>query len=124
MLLYIAAIAYLCFGHFDNLPHPDKHLFGIETDKLVHFCMFLPFPILSYFAIGKVPGTYGKALLLVLVIFLSGCIVAASTEIIQSRIPYRTADHLDFLADGIALGISSLAVFIIILVRHSKGGGR
>ena len=46
-LLYLGAIALLCFMHVDKLPDVQKFIFGIPTDKIVHFGMFLPFPILA-----------------------------------------------------------------------------
>lgn len=120
MLLYIAAIAFICFGHFDSLPKVSDSIFGIETDKLVHFAMFLPFPILAYFSTGTNPKGPWKALLIVLGILLAGCIIAAATEVVQSMIPDRDADPKDFFADTLALGISSLAVFIIMLVKGTR----
>ena len=48
--LYLAGIAFLCFMHVDKLPDVQKFIFGIPTDKVVHFGMFLPFPILAYLA--------------------------------------------------------------------------
>ena len=42
--LYIAAVLYLCFGRFDNAPSIELNLWGIPTDKIVHFLMFFPFP--------------------------------------------------------------------------------
>ena len=117
MLLYIAAIAYLCFGHFDDMPDISRSFFGIDTDKIVHFAMFLPFPLLSYYCIGKKPKNALAAIAAVLGIFLAGCVIAALTEIGQGMTAYRNADPKDFLADGIALGISSLAVFIIMVIH-------
>ena len=49
-LLYLAVLMYLCFGKFQGIPQAPHGFFGIEGDKVVHFLMFLPFPILSYFA--------------------------------------------------------------------------
>ena len=120
MLLYIAALAYLCFGHFSNLPQISRKFLNIDTDKIVHFIMFLPFPVLFYFCIGKNPRNAFMALLAVLGIFLAGCLIAAGTEIGQKFIPDRASDPKDFLADSIALGLSSLAVFIIMVIKGIK----
>lgn len=115
--LYIVAIAILCFGHFGSLPHIHSKFLGLEQDKLVHFLMFLPFPLLAYFAVGKHPAGPWKALGEMLLIFLVGTLVAAGTEIGQSFFPYRTTDPKDFLADTIALAVCSLAVFIVMLIH-------
>ena len=117
MILYILAVAGLCFGHLDKLPKATRTIFGLELDKVIHFLMFLPFPLLSYFAIGKNPSGPWKAIGEVLLIFLAGCLIAADTELVQAVLPYRSADPKDFLADTVALVLASLAVFIIMLVK-------
>ena len=40
----------LCFTSSDKLPDIQKTIFGFPTDKVAHFLMFLPFPILFYMA--------------------------------------------------------------------------
>ena len=120
IVLYLAAIAVLCFGHFGNLPQIHSKILGFEEDKVVHFLMFLPFPLLSYFAVGKNPASPWKALGEVLLIFLAGCLIAAGTEAGQSFLPYRTTDPKDFQADTIALALCSLAVFILMIVKGTR----
>lgn len=117
MILYIVALAALCFGNTDKLPKISKTILGLEADKIVHFLMFLPFPLLTYWAAGVNPDGPWKALGRVLLIFLAGGILAAGTELIQAILPYRSADPKDFLADAVALALASLAVFIIMLVK-------
>ena len=75
VILYIIALAILCFGHFGNLPQIHNKILGLEQDKVFHFLMFLPFPLLSYFALGKSPSGPWKALGIVLLIFLAGCLI-------------------------------------------------
>ena len=48
--LYLIAIAVLCFGKFSDLPSVSNTILGIPTDKVVHFVMFFPFPILAFLA--------------------------------------------------------------------------
>ena len=115
--IYLAAIAFLCFMHVDKMPEIQKTFLGIPADKAAHFLMFLPFPFLSYFAIGKNPSGPWKAIGAVLLIFLAGCLIAAGTELGQGFFPYRSTDAKDFLADACALALGSLAVFIIMLVK-------
>lgn len=117
IVLYLVAVAVLCFGHFGKLPQIHSKILGIEQDKLVHFLMFLPFPLLSYFAVGKNPAGPWKALGEVLLIFLAGCLIAAGTEVAQGFLPYRTADPKDFQADTLALALCSLIVFILMIVK-------
>lgn len=122
LLAYVGLLAYLCFGHFEQLPDIARkfQLFGIEQDKLVHFCMFFPFPILCYYAFGKTFKTLGGALAFTLTVFLIGCCLGAATELGQGLTTYRSADPKDFFADGLSLAISSLAAFIICLIHKAR----
>lgn len=119
-VLYLLMVAYLCFWHFHNVSTVSKSVMGIPLDKVVHFLMFLPFPLLSYASYShRFKGPW-QAIAFILVIFLLGCAVAGGTEYVQSKLPYRTADPADFRADAIALCISSLAVFIWDMKRVRK----
>lgn len=123
MILYILALAAICFGNMENLPKVHKTFLGLEWDKYVHFLMFLPFPLITYWAAGVEPANPWKAIGRTLCIFLAGCLIAAATEIGQEFLPYRSADPKDFLADAIALAVASLAVFLIMLftgIRNSR----
>ena len=82
-VLYIAAVAYLCFANFKKLPDLPKLFLGIPTDKVVHFCMFFPFPILAYLAYDRYTDTPLKAFAALISIFAIGCIFAGVTEIIH-----------------------------------------
>ena len=106
--LYLAAIAVLCFGNFSSLPSVSNTILGIPTDKVVHFIMFFPFPILAFLAYDKFTGTVKSAIIFAVVTFLAGCIIAAATEIGQAYITdYRSGDPTDFLADILALLLGS-----------------
>ena len=41
-LLYIAALAWLCFGSFTPGPDVPREWMGLQLDKCVHFLMFMP----------------------------------------------------------------------------------
>ena len=113
LILYIAAVAYLCFANFHKLPDVPKTLLGIPMDKIVHFCMFFPFPVLAYLAYDELTDTPLKALAAMTSICAVGCIFAGVTEIVQGSLPYRSQDIHDFGADCLAVGIASLLTFII-----------
>lgn len=116
LVAYIAAVAYLCFSTLQHLPHVSRYIWGIPTDKFVHFVMFLPFPVLTYLTFCPITRKLWKVILCLLAIFLVGCCFAASTEYIQKFLSYRTADLMDFKADTMALTISSTFVFILDLI--------
>ena len=121
-LLYIAAVLYLCLGRFSDMSGMPVQVFGIDTDKLVHFLMFLPFPILFYMAFRRPTTKVWHSLVLTICILAIGCTVAAGTEIIQDFIPYRESDISDFMADFLAVCLSSAIVLVIDLnktLRHA-----
>lgn len=122
MVLYIASVAVLCFAKFDSLPDVEKFIFGIPTDKIVHFCMFFPFPILCYFVKDKHRKTIASAFVFFVMIASFGCIFAGITEIIQGTLPYRSEDILDFGADCLSICLSSVIVLIayLLYVRKNK----
>jgi len=119
-VLYIAAVAYLCFANFKKLPDLPKLFLGIPTDKVVHFCMFFPFPILAYLAYDRYTDTPLKAFAALISIFAIGCIFAGVTEIIQGSLSYRSQDPRDFGADCLAIGIASILTFIVDLSKMRK----
>lgn len=121
-LIYLAVVLFLCFGHFRSLPQAPREFFGLEADKIVHFLMFLPFPVLSYFAFPLPTRKPWQSILLACLILAAGAVFAAGTEFVQDFLPYREADKADFMADFIALCLSTLAVLAIDLhktLRHA-----
>lgn len=112
--VYLIAVAVLCFGSFSSLPQVSNTIIGLPTDKVVHFCMFFPFPLLAFLAYDKYTGERRKVLLFALVTFIVGCLLAAGTEIGQAHLTeHRSGDILDFLADFLAiLSASTLATWI------------
>lgn len=120
LLLYVAAVAFLCFADFNDLPDIQKTFLGIPTDKIVHFCMFFPMPVICYMAFGSRRDTLGKILVAVLNACAFSCIFAGITEIVQGSLPYRSEDINDFAADCIAICCSGLLTFIFACVRLKR----
>lgn len=123
LIAYLGAVVYCCFGHFSDLPEINSDsLFGIPADKVVHFLMFFPFPILCHLAFAGWTTKTSHTVLSVSVIFLTGAVIAAATEIGQSFTDYRSGDILDFTADTISLAVSSMIVLLIDLhiKKHQK----
>lgn len=117
--LYLAAIAFLCFMHVDKLPDVQQFIFGIPTDKVAHFLMFLPFPILAYLAYDHLTNKVWSAVFFAIATFVIGALIAYGTEYVQGSLPYRSMDINDFKADALALAVSCVFVFIID-VSHLK----
>lgn len=118
--LYLVAVAVLCFGKFDSSQDVPKILWGIPTDKIVHFLMFFPFPLLAYLAFDRYRERRWPSVFWVAVTFLAGCAYAAGTEWVQSRLSYRSGDPADFLADFSALAACSVVILTLIFAKHKK----
>ena len=118
--VYLIAVAVLCFGNFSSSNDMPKELWGIPTDKIVHFLMFFPFPVLAYLAFDRYKEERQPAMVWAAVAFLGGCAYAAFTELVQSRLPYRSGDPVDFKADFLALAACSVIILVIILLKHKK----
>jgi len=111
--LYLAAVAFLCFMHVDKLPEVQKYILGIPTDKIAHFLMFLPFPILAYLAYDHLTNKLSHAFFFALATLAVGILMAYGTEYVQGKLPYRSMDINDFKADALAIALSTVAVFIV-----------
>lgn len=120
LALYLVALVLLCLLNFNTPPNVQKTLFGIPTDKLVHFCMFFPLPILAFFAFDKYTDKAWTSILFTLLAFAAGVALATLTEWAQSLTPTRSREHADFIADVIALGVSSLIVVVIDIFKQKK----
>lgn len=119
--LYLAAVLVLCFGRFKDVPSVPWTLLGIPSDKLVHFCMFFPFPILAFLAFDKYTETPRSTFLFSGITFLVGVALAFGTEWGQAHLTtYRSGDPLDWLADISALFISTIIVIIWDLLKQRK----
>ncbi len=122
LCIYIVVVAVLCFMKTDSLLSVELHFLGIPIDKLAHFIMFVPFPVLAYMTFwptnaGK-PGKMG----VLIVIMAAGTGLAKATERIQSMLSYRTEDPMDFMADmtGILIGSLIIAAYILLKKENRK----
>ncbi len=121
-VLYIAAVVWLCLHNFKSVHDFPRTIAGIPADKAVHFCMFFPFPFLTYISYDRKKKGIGATLLFVGATLLLGIILAALTEIAQSFLPYRTADYQDLIADSAGLISCSLIVLVadIRFLKHKN----
>lgn len=120
LAVYFALVAWVCFGTFKHLPDMTKPIFwDIGKDKLIHFTMFFPFPILVMFTRRERPSSVRKAVFLTLLCLLIGLAAAGGTELTQGNIPNRQPSWYDFLADALGLLLSSLIV-LVISIRQAR----
>ena len=116
LVLYVVTVCYLCFGRISGDDRLPRTLFGLEIDKIAHFLMFLPFPILLYFSNKTVVRKPLKAVFRALDALVIGAAFAGLTELVQARIAYRTGDIHDFVADILALITGCIVTLIFNLV--------
>lgn len=119
-LLYLGMVAWCCFGHFESLPKVSKELFGIPTDKVVHFIMFLPFVILGYPAFSSLAKKRAGKTLVFALVFLAGLLVACGTEAGQALTSYRSGDPADLAADAAGLISGTVVTLIAILIHNHR----
>lgn len=119
--VYVVAVLMLCFGHFDNTPSLPTTFLGIPTDKVAHFCMFLPFPILAFLAFDQFTETLPHTLLFSGITLVTGLLLALGTEWGQAHLTnYRSGDPLDLLADTLALVLSTVLVIFWDIRKQKK----
>ena len=115
-IIYLIAVFVLCFIKGENLPEVEKFIFGLPMDKVAHFIMFLPFPILASLSIIRKEHGIGRSLLVLAILTITGSGIAYGTEVIQAQTGYRAYEIGDFVADaaGICIGCLATAAYIII----------
>ena len=118
MLLYAMTVCLLCFTHFDGSINMNEEWFGIGKDKIAHFLMFLPFPILMYMAFHTHHGNPWRLIIFMTVTILIGAAAGAGIELLQMTTKYRSCDILDFRADCIGLLAGSFLVMIYAAVSR------
>ena len=112
--IYLAAVAFACFSKPSNLPDMGAGTFmGIPMDKVLHFIMFLPFPVLA--SMSLINMNRGKAANLVTL-----AVIAITGIGIQSQLGYRSYDMKDLYADSIGICTGAIATAIIITCLRLK----
>ena len=115
MLLYLTAVLWVCFSKPDSLPTVQQWNLFIPFDKFVHFCLFLPFPIVAFFSLNLKRKPTRRSALAILALLLLGFMLAGLTEFIQGLTEYRDKDVMDFVADAAGLIASSCLLALYLL---------
>lgn len=114
--IYLAAVAALCFLRPSSLPEMDIRTFlGLPIDKVLHFLMFLPYPVLSSMSFMGREYPLPRNIFILLVLAVVGIGMAYGTELIQAQTGYRAYEMADFYADmtGIATGSMTVLAYLI-----------
>lgn len=115
-LLYLAAIAWLCFGNIEPGENIPRTLFGIPIDQCVHFTMFLPFPVLCTLAFKE--RSWWRTLCWST---LAANIIAIVFESQQHVInPYRYTQASDLIANLMGITVGLLVMSVIGVATQKK----
>lgn len=120
--IYLAAVGLLCFIKPSSIPEIGlKTVLGIPLDKIFHFLMFLPYPILAgLIFIGK-ECSIACGFIVIAVIAITGSGTAYGTELLQAQTEYRSYEIADFHADIIGIVTGSLiAISYLTYTRLKK----
>ncbi len=114
--IYLAAVCILCFIRPSHLPEVDiKTFLGIPIDKILHFLMFLPYPILAGMVFINRDCTTACGIVVLTTIAITGIGISYGTEVIQAYTGYRSYETADFHADmaGIATGLITAITYMV-----------
>lgn len=114
---YLAAVAYLCFLKPGSIPVLQQFIFGIPTDKVIHFIMFLPYPVLAYISFRPDRKGILTHMLTFIAIIAVGAAMAMGVERLQIAAG-RNYDIKDFYANIVGMAAGAVTTIILILARH------
>ena len=123
-ILYIIGLCFCCFWNFRSSIDLSTELWGIPKDKIAHFCMFFPFPIIFYLAFPKLRNTPRRYLKFSILALATGVATGLVIEIIQGWSGYRSCDMTDLLADfcGLAAAVLILQAFEAFVMNKRRAG--
>lgn len=124
-VLYVAAVCCLCFLNLSFAQGLDipTYLWGVRIDRVVHFLMFLPYPILAIPVFNLSRKNSELKIIRCILIIISGIVFAAATELIQNYLlAARDGDIIDFKADLLGLATGLVLFFILCppIIRLSR----
>lgn len=118
LFIYVAAVLVLCLVNVPSVEELPKMILGIPIDKILHFCMFVPYPILIYGSFHNMTTRPYGHMLMLMTIITSGLAFAIGIEYLQSLTDSRSAEFLDFVADALGLFSSSFIILCASAIYH------
>lgn len=114
--VYLAIVAWICFSSGRTVPELPATLWGIPTDKCIHFLMFLPFPVL-----GTVAFEFKSRWRALSVTTFTALVIAFAFELLQSRITEdRVSDPADLNANILGITAGLFIMIVAGLLRSRK----
>ena len=122
-ILYIIGLCFCCFWNFRGSIDLGTEWWGIPKDKIVHFFLFFPFPIVFYLAFPKLRNSPRRYLKFSILALAAGLLLGTATEVIQGWSGYRSCDPADLLADfcGMVTAILLLQTYEAFIRKKRRG---
>lgn len=114
---YFAAVLTLCLVRPEHMPTLERSILGIPADKIAHFLMFLPYPVIAYTAFKPSEGGKWRHLMILIAVFAVGIGLAMGTEQLQGLSEYRSYEIEDFYADVFGMECSALLTGLYIIFK-------
>ena len=112
-ILYLGTLAYLCFGHPTTFFKVPRYIWGIATDKIIHFAMFFPYPFFAQAAF-----CFKNRWRSLVFVILTGIIFCYTFELLQDKITtWRSTDPWDLSVNIASVSVGSLIIAIVNLFR-------
>ena len=118
-VVYLATVAYLCFLKPGSIPALRQFVFGIPTDKVIHFIMFLPYPLLAYISFRPDCKGIGAELFVLAAILVAGAVMAMGVERLQIAAG-RNYDIKDFYANLAGMGTGAAVTSAYLFLQQKK----
>ena len=101
-----------CLANFSSGPQLPSKIIGIQADKVIHFLIFLPYPVLVYGALHNLTEKPYGHMIIFATTLLTGCMFAGMIEFFQGLTDYRSAELMDFVADNLGVLTSLILIYI------------
>lgn len=117
--IYLAAVMTICFLRPGDIPPMRQFILGIPTDKVIHFLMFLPYPLLAYISFRPDSTATGRHFLTLAGIIAVGVMMAMGVEKLQV-IAERNYDIKDFYANIAGIATGTIITIIAITTQQIR----
>lgn len=117
--VYLATVAYLCFLKPGSIPILRQFIFGVPTDKVIHFIMFLPYPLLAYISFRPDGKGIAAEIFVFATILVAGAVMAMGVERLQIAAG-RNYDIKDFYANLAGIGAGAAITAAYLSLQHRK----
>ncbi len=115
LILYIGVLCYLYFGNPMTPEELPKTFLSLPMDKIAHFLMILPLPILLFWSFAKSHSIKELG-----IISFFSILFVSILEGTQNAInPQRQSEFYDLLANYVSIVFVSLIILIGILTKRS-----